>query len=200
MKLAERISLIKRQVGKAKLVAVTKNVDVPTIKEAISYGITAIGESRVQEAEEKLPGLSVEKHFIGHLQTNKARRAVRIFDWIQSIDSAKIASRVSDAAVEFDKTMPVLVQVNTSDKESQHGVALDEATELIQTISQLPNLDVCGLMTIADIENPRPCFKKLFQLNQDLNLPWLSMGMTDDYEIALEEGSNMIRIGRAIFG
>ncbi len=194
MSINKNITKITAKLNGAKLVVVTKNQPLESVQEAIACGVTAIGENRVQEAEDKLPFLECEKHFIGQLQSNKVRKAVELFDVIQSVDSEKIARKIDSVA-----PMKVFIQVNTSGKTQQSGIKPEETIDFYKTISQLPNLEVIGLMTIASIENPRPCFQKLFQLNQELGLQWLSMGMTDDYELAIEEGSNLVRIGRAIF-
>lgn len=199
MPIRQNLDKILGSIGNAKLVAVTKGVPLPQIEEAISCGATAIGESRMQEAEQKFPHLSVEKHFIGHLQANKARKAAELCDMVQSIDSERIANKLSKCALDIGRVIPVLIQVNTSGKESQYGIPPRETPTFHKKIAHLAGISAVGLMTIADIEEPRPCFEKMFELHEALGLCWLSMGMTDDYEIAIEEGSNMVRIGRAIF-
>lgn len=188
-----------------KLVAVTKTRTVEEIKQAIISGITCIGENRVQEANEKFPLLpNVEKHMIGSLQTNKVKLAVELFDMIQSVDSLKLAKEIDKRCKAINKVMPVLVEVNIGDEPNKHGIKLEDAKSFVKEISQLKNIDVQGLMCVAPLVNPeeaRPYFKKMKQAFDSINgLKWLSMGMSNDYKIAIEEGSNMVRIGTAIFG
>jgi hypothetical protein len=196
---------VNRDPESIKLVAVTKTVELPLIKKAIQLGVKAIGETRVQEAEEKYGKLGkvVEWHMIGHLQSNKAKRAVKLFDMIQSIDSEKIAKKVSNHALAVGKRMPVLVQVNTSREKTKFGVKPEEAIDFVQRIKGLEGIEVQGLMTIAPLvsnpEDARPCFRELKELNRKLGLEYLSMGMTNDFEVAIQEGANMVRIGTAIF-
>jgi len=140
-------------------------------------------------------------HLIGHLQTNKAKIAVLLFDIIHSVDSVKLAEVISAQA---DKEIEVLLQVNVAQEESKGGFTVAELPQALEKISELPNIKVQGLMTIApwvnDTEEVRPVFKRLKELGDSLGLKHLSMGMTDDYEVAIEEGATMVRIGRAIFG
>jgi pyridoxal phosphate enzyme (YggS family) len=197
-----------------KLVAVTKTVEVERIKDAISYGIGIIGENRVQEAESKLDQITekVEKHLVGHLQTNKAKKAVDLFDFIQSVDSLRIAQEISRRASQKGSLMPVLVEVNTSGEETKFGIEPDQVLPLMESISDLEGIRIKGLMTIGlfsdDPEDTRPCFRRLKaifdQLKEDsipnVEMTYLSMGMTSDFEVAIQEGSNMVRVGTAIFG
>lgn len=196
-----------------KLIAVTKTRSVEEINEAIKLGVRAIGENTVQEAEKKFTSLlPVEKHFVGHLQSNKAAKAAELFDFIQSIDSLKLGNKLNNSCKELNKSLPVLIQVNIGGEESKFGVKKEEAEELIREIAELDKLKVKGLMTVAPLfeeaENSRPFFQKARELFEELkskNTPgtemdFLSMGMTDDFRIAVEEGANMVRIGRAIFG
>jgi hypothetical protein len=197
-----------------RLVVVTKTVSLDRIEEAIRCGIEIIGENRVQEAEEKFNRITekVEKHLVGHLQTNKAKKAVELFDLIQSVDSAHIAEEISKRAQELGKLMDVLVEVNTSGEKTKFGIEPEETLSLIETISKFPGIRIKGLMTIGlfsdDPEATRPCFKKLKTIFDEitiLKIPnvemhYLSMGMTSDFEVAIEEGSNMVRIGTGIFG
>ncbi len=197
-----------------KLVVVTKTVKPERIKEAIRCGVEIIGENRVQEAEEKFQEINeeVEKHLVGHLQTNKAKKAVELFDLIQSVDSIHIAEEISKRAREKRKIMDVLVEVNTSGEKTKFGVEPEETLSLIETISKLEGIRIKGLMTIGlfsdDPEAPRPCFKKLKSLFEEMKsaqisnveMRYLSMGMTGDFEVAIEEGSNIVRIGTGIFG
>ncbi|MCJ7578156.1 MAG: YggS family pyridoxal phosphate-dependent enzyme [candidate division Zixibacteria bacterium] len=197
-----------------KLVAVTKTVEVERIKEAIKCGIETIGENRVQEAESKFVQITekVEKHLIGHLQTNKAKKAVELFDFIQSVDSQHIAQEISRRAFQMGKAMEVLVEINTSGEKSKFGVDPDQALSFVKLILNSEGIKIKGLMTIGlfsdNSEDTRPCFKKLkaiFDQMKRESLPnvemkYLSMGMTNDFEIAIQEGSNMVRIGTGIFG
>jgi pyridoxal phosphate enzyme (YggS family) len=213
-----RIEKAAEKIGKnredIKLVAVTKTVEVERIKEAIGCGMQIIGENRVQEAESKFDQITekVEKHLVGHLQTNKAKKAVELFDFIQSVDSQRIAQEISRRALEMGKVMDVLVEINTSGEKTKFGVDPDNAMSLVKSISNLEGIKIKGLMTIgffSDIpEDTRPCFKRLksiFERIQSENIPnvemtYLSMGMSNDFEVAIEEGSNMVRIGTGIFG
>jgi pyridoxal phosphate enzyme (YggS family) len=196
------------------LVAVSKTVEPERIREALRYGIKIIGENRVQEAEEKFQRIpeEFEKHLVGHLQTNKAKKAVEIFDMIQSLDSVKLAEEVSRKAQQKAKTMDVLVEVNTSGEATKFGLEPDEVPDFVERIANLEGIKVKGLMTVgllsSDMDKVRPCFKKLKKIFDELKakdipgieMKYLSMGMTQDYEVAIEEGANMIRIGTAIFG
>jgi len=186
------------------LVAVTKGVPVEIIERALSLGITNIGENRVQEAEGKINKLSkftdITWHMIGHLQTNKVKQAVTLFNIIQSVDSIKLASILDNLACK----LPVMLEVNVSGEESKNGFSEDELKTDFETIKSMPNLKVTGLMTVAplvsDAEEVRPVFRRLRKLRDSLGLQHLSMGMTDDFEVAIEEGATIIRLGRAIFG
>ncbi|MFH1825973.1 MAG: YggS family pyridoxal phosphate-dependent enzyme [bacterium] len=199
------------------LIAVTKTQPVELIEEAIQAGITDIGENRVQEALPKIEALRqkyslVKFHLVGHLQRNKVKQMLGNFDLIQSVDSERLAAEIDQRTTNHDQPTPVLLEVNTSGERSKFGVAPELTIELLTIISKLRKIRVQGLMTIGlftgDPEKVRPCFIMLRNLSEQikkLNLPnvemkYLSMGMTDDFEVAIEEGSNMVRIGRAIFG
>lgn len=188
------------------LVAVTKTVEVSAIEAAFSAGLRHFGESRVQEAKPKIEALRRLKpdiiwHMIGHLQTNKAKTATDIFDIIHSIDSFRLAETLNNCS---PKRLPILIQVNISAEATKSGFQLPEANEAVRQIGKLANLDVQGLMTIApwaeNAEEIRPVFRQLRQLRDKLGLRHLSMGMSDDFEVAIEEGATLVRIGRAIFG
>ena len=188
------------------IVAVTKGVAVEAIEAAIKAGIRHIGENRVQEARAKIERLSTLElqpmwHMVGHLQTNKAKTAVQIFDIIHSINSLRLAEAVSQRA---QAIIPVLLQVNVSGEGTKSGFSVAELSQAAEEVAYLPRLEVKGLMTIApmvaDTEEVRPIFQRLRQLRDELGLEHLSMGMTDDFEVAVEEGATMVRIGRAIFG
>ncbi len=196
------------------LIAVTKTVPVGKINEAISYGIRDIGENRVQEALEKYPQVKekVTWHLIGHLQTNKARQAVSIFDLIHSVDSLKLAREISRQAAAINKIQNILIEANISGEESKYGVKKEEVPELLREIGAWPNIKVQGLMTMAPLAAEpaliRNVFKGLRELSQQINqgnfpgieMKYLSMGMTQDYTIAIEEGASLLRIGTGIFG
>lgn len=195
-----------RSPGEITLVVVTKEVGVPAIRAAFDCGVRDFGENRVQEAEDKIAQLSdlrpdVTWHMIGHLQSNKAGAALELFDIIHSIDSVRLAEILSRRA---EKNFPVLLQVNVVGETTKSGFALGEVVDTANEIGKLPNLKVMGLMTIAplvsDPEEVRPVFRKLRELRDSLGLEHLSMGMTDDFEVAIEEGATMLRVGRAIFG
>jgi len=196
------------------LVAVTKGVEPERIGKAIDSGIKIIAENRIQEAKEKFKLIpkDVEKHLVGHLQTNKVKKALELFSLIQSLDSLHLALELSRRAKEKGKEALVLIEVNTSDELSKYGVKPDEVLDFVEEVSKLENIRIKGLMTIGlfsdDLEKVRPCFVKLRDIFQSLmslkkenvEMEYLSMGMSSDFELAIEEGSNMIRIGTAIFG
>ena len=196
------------------LVAVTKNHDIYAMREAIDAGVTDIGENRIQEAKEKFETLDrqVTWHLIGHLQTNKAKQAVKMFDLIHSIDTLHLAEAVDKAAASIGKVQKVLVQVNLAQEDSKSGIYEDEMMELLHKVDEMKNLQLMGLMCIApnydDVEECRPLFakmKKIFDRVKEIswqtaNIKYLSMGMTHDYVIAVEEGANVVRVGTGIFG
>jgi pyridoxal phosphate enzyme (YggS family) len=215
--IAENIREVQGRIGRAcersrrlpdeiTLVAITKGVEVQAIRAAFDLGIRNFGENRVQEAEEKIAQISalrpaVAWHMVGHLQSNKAKIAVELFDIIHSVDSVRLAEILNRRAVE---PFPVLLEVNVSGEATKSGFSLSEVGAAVKEIWQLPNLKLMGLMTVAplaaDPEQVRPVFSKLRELRDSLGLEHLSMGMTDDFEVAVEEGATMLRIGRAIFG
>ena len=216
LKIKERISLvcskINRDPNSITIVAVSKGRTKEEIREAIETSITDIGESKVQEAILKYQNLRpttynlqpVKWHLVGHLQTNKAKDAVEIFDLIHSVDSLRLAQKINEEANKINKVQDILMQVNTSGEVSKFGLKPFETIEVIKEIRKLKNIDIKGLMTIAplidDPEKTRSYFKILRELRDKINeLRTLSMGMTDDFEVAIEEGANMIRLGRAIF-
>jgi len=197
-----------------RMVAVTKVTPVDRILEALDAGITCIGENRVQEADSKFPeiGRRAEWHLVGHLQSNKAAKAAELFDVVHSVDSLRIAEVLSRRAVEAGRTLEALVQVNTSGEASKFGVEPKEAVSLVERAAPLPGLRLHGLMTIGpfrpDPEAARPSFHALRKLSEKIaslkiegvDMKWLSMGMSGDFEVAIEEGANLIRVGTAIFG
>jgi pyridoxal phosphate enzyme (YggS family) len=181
---------------------------------AVDAGISIIGENYLQEAEAafSLVGKNTKWHFIGHLQKNKVKKAVILFDMIETVDSLEIASEINRRCAQIGKIMPVLIEVNSGREEQKAGVLPEKVEGLIKAISSFKNIKVSGLMTMGpyseQAEDLRPYFKatrKLFEDIKESKLPnvtmqYLSMGMTDSYQVALEEGANIIRIGSAIFG
>ena len=199
-----------RDGGSIALVVVTKYASLEAVKDALSSGrVHEAGESRVQDAEKKKLELGalagkVRWRLIGHLQTNKAKKAVQTFDAIDSVDSAKLAAALDQAMTGSERKLPVMIQVKMSTSQTQFGVAPDELPELIEAVRKLPHLELQGLMGIAPNAEPleavRPSFRLLKTL-RDEHLPngKLSMGMSRDFEIAIEEGADLIRIGTQIF-
>ena len=186
------------------LVAVTKSVAAEVINQAIAAGISDIGENRVQEAREKFSSLAP----VGHLQTNKVNQAIELFDLIHSVDSLRLGEAIARRAARQGKVMPILVQVNISGEATKYGVALEETLPLVRALSGFVSLEVAGLMTICpaveDPEEVRPYFRQMRLLKEEIEqqgfpLKYLSMGMSGDYEVAVEEGANMVRIGTALF-
>ncbi len=195
-----------RDISTVKVVAVTKNFPAVAVRMAFQCGLRHFGENKLQEAQAKYAELGdirseLTLHFIGHLQTNKVKDAVRTVDIIQSVDSLRLANLLNENTV---KKLPILIQVNIAEEETKYGFPVGDLDANVKAIAALPNLEVLGLMTIApladDPEEVRPVFRKLRKLNEHFGFKELSMGMTDDFEVAVEEGATMIRIGRAIFG
>jgi len=196
------------------LVAAAKTRDPRETLEAVEAGVKIIGENYVQEAEKayQVVGDRVEWHFIGHLQKNKVKKAVDIFDMIETVDSIEIAGEIDKRCARAGKTMPVLIEINSGREEQKAGVYPEDAERVISEILTLKNIRVIGLMTMGPLggrpEDSRPYFietTKVFERIKQLNLPnvemkYLSMGMTDSYRVALEEGANIVRIGTRIFG
>jgi PLP dependent protein len=222
----ERIAAAARRTGRdpaqVTLVAVTKNQPREAIAAAFDLGLRHFGENRVEEAEPKIPGLpgDITWHMIGHIQSRKAKQVVPLFDMVHSLDSVKLAARLHRLCAEEGKRLPVLLQVNVSGEESKYGLAAErwaedgaQRRELLAAVAEivaLPGLQLQGLMTmapiVADPEEVRPVFAALRRLRDELaaihpEAGWqhLSMGMTDDFEAAIEEGATLVRIGRAIF-
>ena len=198
------------------LIAISKTHPASVIRDLIELGATDLGENRVQEAEEKIPQIgqaNVRWHLVGHLQANKARRAVNLFDVIHSLDSIDLARRLDRLCIEAGKqSLPVLVQVDLGHEETKSGINEQELPRLAETVQQLERLELIGLMTLPpffdDPEQARPYFRRLRELRDELAANGafgerkgeLSMGMTHDFEVAIEEGATMVRIGTAIFG
>lgn len=212
----EHAAMLSGRRGKdIKLVAVTKTVGVERIREAVALGVTAIGENRVQEMVEKyeqLKDLPVEWHFIGHLQTNKVKYIIDKVDLIHSLDRLSLAREINKRAAKINRKIDVLVQVNVSGEETKFGLFPDQVKEFIKGIMDMEHIRIKGLMTIAPYteqpEEVRPIFRRLKQLSEEIRgmglggayMEYLSMGMTGDYTVAIEEGANIVRIGTGIFG
>jgi len=195
------------------LVAVSKTFPAEGIRAAYAAGLRHFGENRVQEWESKhaeLAGLGGTWHLIGHLQSNKARRAARLFHRIDSLDSLELARRLDGFAAQESKRLPVLIEVHLGAEQTKSGVAEEDLGKLAEGIAALPHLELRGLMTIPPFfdepERVRPYFRQLRKLREDVSkqtglaLPVLSMGMSHDYEVAIEEGATEIRLGTALFG
>ena len=191
------------------LIAVSKKKPVEFIEEAYNSGQKNFGENYIQEAIEKIKNLShlkdIRWHFIGHLQSNKAKIAAQYFHMIQCVDSKKIAKKIDNACAELNKKMPVLVEVNIGNEENKSGILKKNLEELLDFIASLKNLELKGLMCIPPAnKDPTPYFKDMKRIydkfKQMYELSILSMGMSGDYKSAINEGSNMVRIGTAIFG
>lgn len=212
--MAEAARKAGRDPADIRLMAVSKTVDDQRITAAIEAGVDMIGENYIQEAKRKieLMGHPIEWHFIGHLQTNKAKYAVKLFDMIHSIDRIELAQELDKRSGNFGKISKILIEVNVSGEPSKSGVALDQALPLIIAVSRFQNLSIQGLMTMPPwFDNPedaRPYFVALRELRERIchenidrvQMKELSMGMSGDYQVAVEEGSTIVRVGTAIFG
>lgn len=199
--------------GPVTLVSVTKGVPVERVEEAIALGIKDVGENRVREAELKYASIGAKAswHFIGHLQTNKAKDAVRLFSLIHSADSEALVAAIDREAGRLSKIQDVLVEVNISGEKNKYGIPPEKAVDFIKKASLYPNIHISGLMGMAPmVDSPelaRPYFKNLKRIFDDVksggiagvDMRHLSMGMSQDFEVAIEEGSDMVRIGSAIF-
>ncbi|HUV50225.1 MAG TPA: YggS family pyridoxal phosphate-dependent enzyme [Anaerolineae bacterium] len=204
-----------RKPESVRLVAVSKTMPADRVKEAINAGVTTLGESYIQEAREKFNVLSsynVSWHFIGHLQTNKTKYAVRLFDVIHTVDSFKLALELNKQSKKINKIQQILIQINIGRESSKSGIYKQDALKLVKEISGLENLAIKGLMIMPpffdDPEKVRPYFSALRNLRdhikeetvENVSMEELSMGMTGDFEAAIEEGATLVRIGTAIFG
>jgi pyridoxal phosphate enzyme (YggS family) len=203
-----------RDPRKIRLVAVSKTVDPDRIREAIEAGVDSLGENYVQEAQKKIEELGHQAawHFIGHLQTNKAKAAVRLFDWVHSVDSLRLAEELNRVAGQQKKVLPVLLQINLGRETTKFGALQDETFRLLEQMGPLPGISVKGLMAMPPFfDNPeesRPYFRALRELAgavsrrkiAGVSMEELSMGMSNDFETAVEEGATLVRVGTAIFG
>jgi len=215
MKVGQNVNQILSELPEGvKLVAAAKARQPEEILEAVEAGIKIVGENYVQEAERAYEVVEnrVEWHFIGHLQKNKVKKAVRIFDMIETVDTVELAKEIDNRCAQIGKIMPVLIEVNSGREKQKSGVLPERAEQLAREISAYQNIKVLGLMTMGprfgNPEDSRPYFvetRKIFEKIKQLNLPdvemkYLSMGMTNSYHIAIEEGANMVRLGSRIFG
>ncbi len=216
----ERIAIAAAACGRSPegitLLAISKTFPRELISQAIEAGVHQFGENRVQEAEGKIPSFAdnqnLEWHLVGHLQSNKARRAAELFDVVQSLDSLKLAEKLSQASLELGKTLSVMLQVDLGNEETKFGADPGQVREMIEAISRLKGIHLDGLMTIPpyfeEPEQARPYFAKLRELGEALKSEkpgclgqhHLSMGMSHDFETAIREGATIVRIGTAIFG
>jgi len=211
-RIAEACEQYDRDADDISILAVTKRFPASVVQTVVAAGLTDIGESRVQEAGDKISelGAIARYHLIGHLQTNKVKKVVTLFDVIQSVDSFKLAEEISRRADEIGRTIECLVQVNVSGEESKFGVPPEAAIELIEKTHQLPAIDLVGLMAMGPLTDDetriRESFRTarlLFQQGRDQfgdSFDTLSMGMSDDFALAIAEGSTMIRVGTVLFG
>ncbi len=220
MTIKERIEILKERIenslakaGRSEenviIVGVTKGIDIERIVEGIKSGINILGENRVQEAREKIPQITLpcQWHLIGHLQKNKVKYAVKLFDMIQSVDSVELAQLLNK---KLDRKLDILIEVNTSGEPQKFGVLPDDLADLIEAILDFKNLNLRGLMTVGpypvEEKKSRAAFSLLRELRNrmenryNIKLPILSMGMTEDFGYAILEGANMLRIGRGIYG
>lgn len=221
-----RISEVRRRINRAcsragrspaeiTLVAITKTVSPEIIRQAISLGLDTFGENKIQEARAKMGEIKekVSWHMVGHLQTNKVKEAVELFNLIHSVDSVRLLEGLNQRAGKINKRADILLEVNVSGEKAKYGFSEGEILKVIKAMGGYPGLKIRGLMTMAPLsdraEEARPYFRRLFNLSREIlreGLPenvemrYLSMGMTQDFEVAIEEGANMIRVGRAIFG
>jgi len=214
----DRIASAAKHAGRApssvRLVVVTKTIDRDRIAEAVSSGAAILGENRVQEAKEKIEALGkiASWHLIGHLQTNKAKYAIKLFDLIHSVDNLDLAAEIDRQAAKIGKVQDILIEVNIAGEASKAGMAVTGAPALVAEVARLKNISIRGLMTMPpyfeDPESSRPYFSELRELAEtiakeiipNVSMTELSMGMSGDFEVAIEEGATLVRVGTAIFG
>jgi PLP dependent protein len=217
-RIASAAARVKRDPNKITLMAVTKTVEPERIREAYEAGLRIFGENRVQEFGEKYEALrdlkEAEWHLIGHLQSNKTKKAVESFHWVDSVDSLRLAQKLNETAKQLGRTLPVLIEIKVSEEESKAGIEMDspELEDLLLGAARLANVRISGLMTVPpyteDPEGTRLYFRALRDLRDkialrklpNISMDVLSMGMSHDFEVAIEEGSTCVRVGSAIFG
>jgi pyridoxal phosphate enzyme (YggS family) len=211
-RIASACESVGRDPGEVKIVAVTKTHPAEVVREVIAAGINIIGENHVQEAEEKHSQVEAhaEWHLVGHLQRNKVRKALSIFSMIESLDSLRLASEIEKESAKLGQITPCLIEVNTSDEETKFGVAPGGLAELVTEVLKLEHIKLVGLMTLGplteDKDRIRRSFLELRELRDRVEnifgcyLPHLSMGMSDDFEVAVQEGATMVRLGRVLLG
>lgn len=220
MTLIEKVQVINDKIEKAKkrgrvnqtvnIVAVTKNHPFSIIEQSYKAGVFSIGENRIQESKNKFRSFNsmpkITKRFIGHLQSNKVNKCIELFDTIDSVDSIKLLKKISNSVIKHQKKISVLLEINTSGETSKRGFKPNEISEIKECL-EIKNIDVNGLMTIGPNTNDKNKIRKSFQILRKIKqtvknpkLKELSMGMSGDYEIAVEEGSTMVRLGTALFG
>ena len=219
VRVRERIDAACKRAGRAaedvRLIAVSKTVPADRIRQAFDAGLRDFGENRIQEAKAKRPALAdlaVTWHLVGHLQTNKAAAARELFDWVHSVDSLRLGQKLASCGAAGDKRLPVLLEVNLGGEATKTGASEREVLEIAGQVGQLPSLEVCGLMTLPpfteDPEGARPYFRRLREFAREIEarqfpgvaMRELSMGMSHDFEVAIEEGATVVRVGTAIFG
>jgi pyridoxal phosphate enzyme (YggS family) len=202
-----------RDAGTVRLIGVVKTVAADVVREAVALGLEDLGENRVQEAEAKIAAVgrkAARWHMIGHVQRNKAGRVAELFDWVHGVDSLALAQALARRAKSAARTLPVLVEVNVSGESSKFGVSPSDVEPLLEQLARLPGLELRGLMTVGRpverADDARADFARLRELRDGaalrlgLELPELSMGMSGDYQVAVEEGATMVRVGTALFG
>jgi len=203
-----------REPSSVRLIVVTKTVDVDRIREAVAAGAVILGENRVQEAKDKIEKLGgiASWHLIGHLQSNKSKYAVKLFDLIHSVDNLELAKEIDKQAAKIGKIQNVLIEVSIAGEAQKAGVGLDRTVDLVKEAAKLKNIAIQGIMTVPPLlDDPkavRPYFRKMRELADSIrkenipnvNMKELSMGMSGDFEVAVEEGATMVRVGTAIFG
>jgi pyridoxal phosphate enzyme (YggS family) len=209
MVIVDNLHSLLSELGQVKLVAVTKGRPAEDITALLQHGVNDIAENRLQEAEEKFASLAgnplfsrCTKHFIGHVQSNKAKRIAKLFDVVQSVDSIKTAESLSAAASSLGKTLTIFIEVNAAGEPQRYGAKPADAPALANTIASLPNIRLVGIMGMGPQGSEaeiRGCFRKLKDIQQQLSLPHLSMGMSSDYKIAVQEGATMVRIGSLLY-
>ncbi len=217
-RIRERVAAAAKRAGRdllsVKLIAVTKTIEPERIREAVTAGARVLGENRVQEAKDKIEKLGpiASWHLIGHLQSNKAKYAVKLFDLIHSVDNIGLAQEIDKQAAKIGKVQDVLIEVSIAGEAAKAGVAIPEATALVREAAKLKHISVKGLMTVPplldDPEAVRPYFQKLREMAAGIaaeripgvSMQELSMGMSGDFEVGIEEGATMVRVGTAIFG